>query len=369
MNWKNCIFISQLLLILFSISLYGWDLPLKEIDVKEISFNYTSSGDAMTIRLNGTSYITAPEWSNGGQTNNKFAYDRSTAYNGPTVKVIFWCEDWESTDTQPLTIFGFPCSEPTWSLNEQNVTFSQQESPPVHFTTSQGVLPNAVSSFRIDWSWRVSKIDGVQQVPTLYLDGTSHDGFIVLSSPISPQSEPWVGVLDKACGWANGTTTASDCISYLTEGLYNSSAHYDPGVTHSSGSGGLNLTGVLSESDTLHMDCQDFSNYINVLAASLGLSSKYRRITFNNGQSFETYQTLSAGYDDWGQKGFPLHQISWYNSNVIDASMKLDSDEHPETQPPREPKLPSGDMSELNYKNKFTSFNIAFGNEGDSSIY
>ncbi len=92
----------------FSIAVpaYGWDLPLN-IEVSTISFNYTSGGstDGINIKLNSSSPIEAPEWSNGGQTNNKFAYLKSTSSAGPDVRVVFYSQE---SGIDSVAIFPFP---------------------------------------------------------------------------------------------------------------------------------------------------------------------------------------------------------------------------------------------------------------------
>lgn len=44
--------------------------------------------------------------------------------------------------------------------------------------------------------------------------------FAVYSTPVTPQSPPWIGVLDDSCSWASGKNTAADVAQYLTTGLY-----------------------------------------------------------------------------------------------------------------------------------------------------
>ena len=200
-------------------SAYGWDLPLN-IEVSTISFNYTSGGssDGINIKLNSSNPVEDPEWNNGGQTNNKFAYLKSTSYAGPDVRVVFYSQE---SGIDSVAISPLPCGLLWWNMSEPKVTFNNGYSESINFETSQGTLPNEVCLIDTDWLWKVTKINGVQQSPSISIGSSSHSGYVILSDPVPSSSEPWVDVLEKACQWASGATTESSVASGIIDGIYN----------------------------------------------------------------------------------------------------------------------------------------------------
>ncbi len=254
-------------------------------------------------------------------------------------------------------------------MPESKVTFNNGYSESINFETSQGTLPNEVCTLSTEWAWKVSKINGVQQTPSISIGSSSHSGYVILSDPVSPQSEPWVGVLDKSCQWASGATSETTCLSSMINNLYGYCWYAPSDTTHSTDTGCLNLSGLLSDfqQNIRAMDCRDYSNFINVICASQGISSQYKR----EASSISTYGVLMSGQSNWLQQTFDFHQISWYGSNyVVDTSLKIDNDANPAEQPPITPKIPSGDMSMSDYRSKLTSGSPDFADGyGSTTIY
>jgi len=360
----NRIFLLFILFASFGIRIsYGWDLPLN-VEVYELSFNHNTSSaseDGITLKTNSGGLIGAPEFSGGGTTNNKFAYLKTTS--NPTVKAKFYTTE---SGISSLTIFVLPNGgDPTWYLSSEDVSFSSATSDLATYS-STGVSFTSMGTYFTDWVWRVSKVNGVQQTPTISIDGTYFDYYVVHQTPVSPMQEPWDWVLEKSCTWANGETTVPGCLTEITDGLYGY-ATYNSVTTDSNYYGSLDLTTLLSnfQSNDKRMDCHDFSNLINVLLAAQGISSGFRR----HGSNISTYKILPAASGDWADCSFGCHQISWYASSyVIDASLKIDNDADP-SQQPYTPKLPSGDIGFSDYRSKLTSGTPAFSESGSSSVY
>ncbi len=223
----NRIFLFFILIAAFSFGArisYGWDLPLN-VEVYELSFNHdtsSTSSDGITVRSNGGALIQAPEFSGGGTTNNKFAYLKTTS--NPTVKARFYTTESGITS---LTIFVLPNGgDPTWYLSSEDVSFSSATSDLATYT-STGVSFPSMGTYYTDWGWRVFKINGVQQTPTISIDGTYFDYYVVHQTPVAPMQEPWVGVLEKSCTWANGETTVSGIASEIADNLYSSGFNYE----------------------------------------------------------------------------------------------------------------------------------------------
>jgi hypothetical protein len=340
-----------------AVTIYGWDLPLN-VEVSEISFNYNTSSsdpDGITIEANGGATITAPEWSNGGQTNKKFAYLKTTSNNGPTVKAKFYCTEDGITSLMIFTVSA--TGSHYWYLNNTTVNFPDS----IGYFTSNS-LANSVTSVTEAWAWRVSKVNGVEQIPSIYIDDSYHEGYVVLQTPISPMQEPWVGVLDKACSWASGETTASSAVSDMTYELYNYGVEYDGGQHYTTDYTNLDLTSLLADladPSSVEMDCRDFSNFLHVLTNSLGVSGKYNRIDRTTSPYWFHYNyILPSGWEHWSTSDWNYHQVGWYyNSNVADAAAKIDNDADP-TQGPGDQnhvqKLVVGDMGLSDYIDKLT---------------
>ncbi len=51
--------------------------------------------------------------------------------------------------------------------------------------------------------------------------------YVVHQTPVAPMQEPWVGVLEKSCTWANGETTVSGIASEIADNLYSSGFNYE----------------------------------------------------------------------------------------------------------------------------------------------
>jgi hypothetical protein len=344
---------------------YGWDLPLN-VEVHSISFNFntnSTSSDGINIVEDGGYPITAPEWYNGEQI-YKFAYLMSTSNNGPTVRANFYCSG-DNYDSTPLTIFTVGCagSAPQWHLWESDVVFYGQTSEESDFSSTS--LINCVGKFSTSWAWRVSKINGVQQAPSIMIDTSFPEGYVVFSTPQPPMQTPWVGVLDYACSWGTGTTEAN-IVSHLTSSLHNSGVTYDPTGHYTQPSGGdlnnaFSLTQLLYDINdnisNVDMDCRDFSNFLNVLSNSLGVDGYFKILSRSDSQLF-AYNYIHPANLSWMNgvgNEWAFHQVAWYwNSDVADASADLDGEGDPSEYPCTD-LFVNGNMSLSNYLQLFTN--------------
>lgn len=308
---------------------HGWDLPLN-VEVYEISFNYntsSTSSDGINICSDGGSSITAPEWSLRGQTNKKIAYLMSTSNSGPTVKAKFYFTESGITS---LTIFtvGTAGGNPGWELDETNVSFGDSIG---YFSSSS--LENSVNQFDVYWAWRVGQVNGVQQSPSIYIDNSYHDGYIVLSTPQSPMQQPWVGVLDKACYWAAGETSSNGVASDVTYGVYNYLADQDGDLdyvtvtSYSSGFQTFYLTSFLdslSISSNVCVNCTDVANIFCIFSSALGCSSTTKRIYTSAQDTLYTESIDPIGNaNSWAATIWSYHQIGWLDNLVDDACIRV----------------------------------------------
>lgn len=209
-------------------------------------------------------------------------------------------------------------------------------------------IPNQVGKHSFIWKWEIYAIpvnSPNQCVGAGWnTEYTEHIYYTLLSTPLAPMAQPWTGVLDLACNWASGDNWDLGIIKDLTEGLYNCGVTYNQGVSHTSGYTNLNLGSLLSGLDNpsnVAMDCKDFSNFLQVLNRSLGVSCNYLRIAWRpdyppllTESEFVHNYLLPAGYDeDEDEEVEPnnwyFHMVCWFNSQVADASTQLDNDFDP----------------------------------------
>ncbi|MFC1574142.1 hypothetical protein ACFL30_03070 [Candidatus Latescibacterota bacterium] len=354
---------------------YAWDLPAS-FDILAISFRFTGSS-AIAIKYSyGDSTIVTPEWkynvnSDEVEWNKRFAYVKNTA---PDVKVQFW-DDGTPRGYSNLTIEATRVmGTPIWDLDSTLVSFVHADSNYtsfIRFSTESGTsIGSSVKDSFLNWRWRVVKVDGDYISPTRLIGNTFHDYYCVQSTPIAPMSEPWDEVLTKSTSYAADESTDSGIISDLTNMLYIGDYEYDIDTSRSNSTGvylDSLLTDIINDSPTL-MDCRDYSHFLNILAASLGVSSKYCKIDPFSGSNFDTNYLYPSGCDIISTINWTFHNISWFNSQVVDSATKIDNDADP-TSSPHTWKLPVGDLSLASYEDKLSEDSLSTGSDYQTNVY
>lgn len=162
------------------------------------------------------------------------------------------------------------------------------------------------------------------------------DYYTVYDTPVSPMSAPWVGVLDGACDWAHGCTTALNVLSDVTTGIYEELGDTDGDIDWQTSKvyTGDNyysfdldnfLYHLSSENDVM-VNCTDVANIFNIYTTALGISTQSRRIYKNQG-TFTTNSADAIGntIGDFVSYDWNNHQFGYYNSSyVYDPCVRFD---------------------------------------------
>ncbi len=319
-----------------AISALAWDFPLN-IDVTGIEFRYSTSAPAVPLKkISGSNIVTidTPEWEYDPTEkvllkNEKFAYIKD---DDPQIYANFYAS---SYDSPVLTIQAYPvmyCFD--WRLSG-NVNFTTNESGYKVFITESGYhIPSEVGIYSVLFSWRVVAIGGVPQTP-IHLANTEHNFYSLYYSPGSFDDgndigTPWTDILDRACIWAAGQTTASGCLSSLTTGLYNYSKMKYTLNSHWADHSTIDLKHILTDLNNTSTyeegNFLDYSSFLNMLVYSIGLSSsgsdccKYATL----GPSFQTKYILPAQHADSSSYGWGEHQVAYFQDTYMaDASAKV----------------------------------------------
>lgn len=345
------------ILVLFAAGTEGyclnWSIP-PSFDIVSVSFS-----SSVTVKKdNGATLVTDPEWtwSGAGSKNDPFAYIKSSS---PTVIAEFYClvgeQDFTNLTIYPHQTYG------AWTLGSSVVTFDSA-SETGSFSTS--TFYSSVGKRMSAWTWKITHKDGQALDQHQTIGSTQHNHYTLLNNPQAPfinAEYVWTDLLDYSCQWANGHTTASSCVSALTSSLYNSGVVYD-GSPHYASDYSINLGNILGDLDAspsgVEMECRDFANFINMLNASIGITSECLKITLT--PNYYTNHVNSAGTTVWAPMLFPFHMVSLYdNQYVIDASLRIDNDADPTQN--ETPFLAKGDISKENYVDKFTEFSVQYG--------
>jgi hypothetical protein len=304
------------------------------VELFEVTFSHGGTGTSIDITVNGATDVDVPEYDDFGDTNERFAYIKSFA---PVVKAKFYSLDADATEDLLIRAVaqnvdseeGFTAYT-GWSLGNTSVSFpggpySLAES----FSSAYGTsVPATVGKWKTKFSWQVIGVGGMGYLQ--YLDETIHDYYTVLDTPVAPMEEPWTDVLDWSCYWAYGDNDASECVNVFTNELYyNNSIAWETTGRYIQYPDVFDLTAFLvhlnNHPANFYMNCQGFSHFINVLNGSLGIPSYYRKINPGLGETeFTPRYILPAGLSNilghWTNDPFGVHQISEWNSKIIDAA-------------------------------------------------
>lgn len=304
------------------------DAQTPKIWPTEISFNYEggSSNDAITIKKNASSTISAPEYigSESSVTKNEnCAYIKSQSNR--KIKVKFNSNNINMNYLVKATVisgagignicemFVAPCD-----LNTTEFTID-----------IQGTIPSSVCKNTFSWKWEATALPTSSPycpITCTYVS-TTHTFYTMLATPQTPMSTPWTDVLEYACVWASGQSTNSNVLYYLCNNLYNNSgldydgnqSHYDY-ISYPFQKFKFNLTDFLSEWNKA--DCQDMSMFLSILSSSVGAYlNQTRRIQ----GSFSTKSIDPVGTTyGWGTTSWNFHHIGWLN-NIYDPCIRLNS--------------------------------------------
>lgn len=376
------------------------------IHLEAIAFNHdpaAATHDALNLRRNATQWVTVPEWRRGISVtpeDSPAAYARAqVAGHTVTIKASLSCTDPSITTVEVRAkdnvvsppgpggclgwiialfqailraLFGNVLGE----VQARQVTFVNGQTGLVPFTLVNTKLSQAlVGPHTTEWRWQYRR-PGHKKWHDLTV--TRHRIYTVLDIPTAPWQQapyqasntqlPWTEVLDYACQWALGASTALDAAAGVTRSVYDLGPNivtYDcPGGGYSwYSAGGFDCTGFLERlkggiGNGIYVNCSDCATFVSTFANILGGDLWQSRM----GNSFQLNPLLAIGSNMWqpaclnhGWFGsFSYHEVAWTagctaNDNVYDACLQVDGDNDP-TAAPHTPRLP---------------INMRFGNPGD----
>jgi hypothetical protein len=340
-----------LLLVILNINitvLYGTEsIWVRPFDIK---FNYETgqTNDALTIRKADGTAITNPEWASyyNEDENENFAYIISQSNRKIQARFDSNCEDMHLV-IKLTVISGTGIGE---ICNLFVCNYHQLDEVTL---TLNGTLPGTVGKRTFTWQWEIYGIpvDDPDFCADWETTESTHTYYTLLTTPQSPMAEPWSSVLDYACVWANGQTTESSIVRYITEGAYNNSGKmYWGGGSHAVYPN-FDLTGYFAQN---WADCRDMSAVVQIFSNALGVQNVLvRRI---NGP-FNYKSILPVGGSTWLTGTWNFHQVGYYN-NVFDACLKLNQSS---------PRIPINESINSTYKNDL--FNSGYWIVNDPATY
>ena len=341
----------------------AWDFPL-DIDPISMKFYHGGANDALDICKNYSTEITVPEYDTVAGRNEVFAYVKGAT---PTVKVKFQADP---PDTPSLTIDAInTVGSANWNLADtilyiNGSGFSIGDANGyVLFSTGDGTtVPNSVQDTNVYWSWRVVAVGGTPRSPYA-MGSTNHSFYTLLAAPQAPLAEPWTDVLDYACNWASGETTAQGVVYEITEDAYNNNFKNYNGLVSKTTGGTCYLGSLLQATEA---DCRDMSAVVQLFSNALGVERgqsgiQVRLIDTVGSSTGFYYKSLDPiGTPSWvggtSSSWWNFHQVGYYNnSDVYDATTRLNQST---------PRIPLGESINGNYKTDLYNNNVGTYEEG-----
>lgn len=335
--------------------------PPPNVEIAAIKFDYdptNSAIEALTIRRDYRNDVPVPEWVKG----KTLPADSPAAYSiakvsGKTITIqarfTITTRD-AATATISASGGGILGAIPSFTVNFRNGV-----SVPEYVTIAvpnHRIASNGVQVQNIQWAWSYSIASG----PSGSMATTSHRIYSVLTVPNGPWTQsgrsdtqlPWTDVLDYACVWAAGTTSAGAAATAVTQKVYGTI-----GLTYDQRNGASAYTANNSQSFlcTMFVDylrtgrgkgnkvnCTDcaaiVSAFANILGCNLASSTMYPA----SSGGFATNQMIAIGGTTWGypfpgtpsQGVFSYHEVAWlgalsYTDPLNDACLQVDGGNNP----------------------------------------
>jgi len=346
------------------------------ITVEAITFNHdpgAATHDALNIRRNANQTVHVPEWRRFISVNPE---------DSPAVYAI------AATKGNPVTILvSLRSTDPGMAFVEVRVEHHVKARAVNFVNGSTGAVafelidPPAAHGYvgirDVTWHWEYRLGPHHAWHP---FDTTRHRIYTVLAVPTAPWQQaplntqlPWTDVLDYACRWAEGATSADMAAALVTQAVY---ALGPSVVTYDCPGGGSShysfpnfdctqfverLRGGIGNG--IYVNCSDCATIVASFADVLGCDLWQSRMGFG----FALNELLAIGSNVWqtacGWPGFSYHEVAWEaactaNDDVYDACLRVDGDSDP-TAPPRVPLLPQdlrfGNPGDLLYRDRLAS--------------
>jgi hypothetical protein len=316
------------------------------ISIEAISFNHdpvSAARDALTIRRNASTDITAPEWRRGTTRpeDSPAAYTiDQIAANRLTIKVEFRREAGDPASVQVHAVGN--AGNVLGNVKSRTITFGNKLSAVELFELDTADRNPAVAVSNIAWDWFV---DGT------FRQTTEHRIYTIVSAPQEPWGQPgspvpdfqlpWTEVLEHACREARGARTANEAADLLTRWVYSlgqTKLRYDD---YGSGSSTFTIPGMrtfrctyfleaLAGSERWRVNCTDCATILSSFANILGCDLTQSQI----GNEFYTNPIQKIGSASTIKQPFKFHEVAWKfpaegAASVYDCCLQVDGDADP----------------------------------------
>ena len=323
------------LLVLMCGTAEAWDPPLV-VTINYIKFNHTtgsSTNDALDIKEDYSTTITAPEWTS--DVSKEFAYIMNQSSR--TIKATFTHnQDIGEIETMHIQA-TYTGANPIGNVPLTEVNFNGAiTSNETTFTTS-GTVPNSVNNYDYYWHWTVNKVNGVTQSPGISIGNTHHICYSLLRQPISGRvfsdGKTWSIILKKACSWAQGENTDVNVATEITEDLYyaqDQDGDIDYDLDKQWGESGVieveNFLNALENSSNVTANCTDLAQLFNTFTEAVGCTTMYMNIQNTNWPNiFGTFFDPPGNAESTEYRELTSHSHGFRNARVFDSCVKFGS--------------------------------------------
>ena len=143
-------------------------------------------------------------------------------------------------------------------------------------------------------------------------------------------------VLESACRWANGLSSAPQIVAALTQATYdyfNATSQYNqqnppwapyqmPNSWTTPGAAVYFFPYNTGLAD--NANCMGAADYVNMMATALGVNTNVIQMKLSSGANFSTTSCKPFGSTyGYAARSFILHQVVYYNSHVFDPTAKF----------------------------------------------
>lgn len=341
MNMKLTIKILVILVLLLSpgwLGIYGMEPGITRgsnepelwVCLESITFNHDpvySSCDAINIRKNCKEPLHIPEWTCSGEP-QPAAYLKNKSI---TVKAVFSAAPGVSS----ALINAETTSGNLGNLVQTTVCFKNGHSDPVYFQVSHPT-PVKIKTFDQEWQWYAGSVNGTGS-SRVYIGNSKNKIYIVLSEPQCPwttrgPAAPWTDVLDYACAWADGQTTAEGAAEKITHRLYNDigGSYQREGDKYTGGprSESFCLTDFLKHIPHIgDVSCHDMGKALVTFANVVGCGLNYR---LSEPFGDKLHCIIPIGLCRSCGLEFANHAFGSIGDYIFDACLKVEVDKNPD---------------------------------------
>lgn len=340
--------------------------PPTTVDLSAIQFDYASKAgvnDALAIRRNATTQVPDVQWRKGmtKAEDSQAAYAISRVQGKPVTMRAGFLSSGNATSVQVKADGGGVLG----AIDPFTVNFKNGKSDPQYVEVNLNhhqLASGGIQRQDVEWSWSYLPPGG-SWTP---MATTSHRIYALLDAPTGPWQQapatgentqlPWTDVLDYACEWAKGKTTATDAASSITAKV-NESIKLKYEVVDGKGAytmrDGRTLERLFDctrfidflktgKGNGAVVNCSDCAAMVTTFANSVGCNLFASRMGPTSEPGFKCNMIQAIGYTNWAYPlpkiggRFGYHEVAWsgpgtsnYKEPVFDACLKVDGGNNP----------------------------------------